>query len=80
MPSTLNTSIMKGINFLYLCKSVWSKSTLSTPQTGFEDSMVIESLNLYYHLPCFVCARCGISLGDGLSDVELCCLIVSFSS
>nr|CAH8856143.1 unnamed protein product [Trichobilharzia regenti] len=38
---------------------------------GFEDSMVIESLNLYYHLPCFVCARCGISLGDGLSDVEV---------
>ncbi|CAH8558514.1 unnamed protein product [Heterobilharzia americana] len=38
---------------------------------GFEDSMVIESLNLYYHLPCFVCARCGILLGDGLSDVEV---------
>ncbi|CAH8600429.1 unnamed protein product [Schistosoma rodhaini] len=36
-----------------------------------EDSMVIESLNLYYHLPCFVCARCGIALGDGLSDVEV---------
>ncbi|KAK4470648.1 hypothetical protein MN116_006182 [Schistosoma mekongi] len=36
-----------------------------------EDSMVIESLNLYYHLPCFVCARCGVALGDGLSDVEV---------
>lgn len=33
--------------------------------------MLIESMNLYYHLACFVCSRCGVALSDGLSNTDV---------
>ena len=33
--------------------------------------MIIEQLSLFYHLSCFVCARCGIQLSDGQNETSV---------
>lgn len=38
---------------------------------GSSDLMIIEQLNLFYHLSCFVCARCGIQLSDGQNETSV---------
>lgn len=39
--------------------------------TGTSDLMIIEQLSLFYHLSCFVCARCGIQLSDGQNETSV---------
>ncbi len=34
-------------------------------------AMIIESLSLFYHLPCFKCYVCSVSLGSGISGADV---------
>ncbi|CAL8106567.1 unnamed protein product [Calicophoron daubneyi] len=47
------------------------KCTACNRELGTGDLMIIGSMSLYYHLACFVCARCGIPLSDGLSNADV---------
>ncbi|VDL92228.1 unnamed protein product, partial [Schistocephalus solidus] len=38
---------------------------------GASDLMIVEKLNLFYHLACFVCARCGMQLSDGQNETAV---------
>ena len=33
--------------------------------------MIIESLRLFYHIPCFKCCVCGIQLGNGSAGADV---------
>ncbi|CAJ0578728.1 unnamed protein product, partial [Mesorhabditis spiculigera] len=40
-------------------------------ELGRGQAMIIESLMLYYHLPCFRCYVCGIQLGNGMKGADV---------
>jgi len=40
-------------------------------ELGKGAAMIIESLSLFYHLPCFRCYVCGVSLGSGVSGADV---------
>ncbi|GAA28115.2 LIM domain only protein 7 [Clonorchis sinensis] len=44
------------------------KCTACTQELGTGALMIIGSMNLCYHLACFVCSWCGVPLNDGLSN------------
>lgn len=39
--------------------------------TGRGAAMIIESLRLFYHIPCFKCCVCGIQLGNGSAGADV---------
>ena len=39
--------------------------------TGRGAAMIIESLRLFYHIPCFKCCVCGIQLGNGTAGADV---------
>jgi F-box protein 20 len=45
--------------------------TETPSRTGKGAAMIIESLSLFYHLPCFRCYVCGVSLGSGVSGADV---------
>ncbi|TGZ58679.1 hypothetical protein CRM22_009497 [Opisthorchis felineus] len=47
------------------------KCTACTQELGTGDLMIIGSMNLCYHLACFVCSWCGVPLSDGLSNTDV---------
>ncbi|EUB64969.1 LIM and calponiny domains-containing protein [Echinococcus granulosus] len=49
----------------------WYTCAGCNQQLGTSDLMIIEQLSLFYHLSCFVCARCGIQLSDGQSETSV---------
>ncbi|RXG54543.1 LIM domain only protein 7 [Armadillidium vulgare] len=40
-------------------------------ELGRGAAMIIESLRLFYHIPCFKCCVCGIQLGNGTSGADV---------
>ncbi|VDM15901.1 unnamed protein product [Hydatigera taeniaeformis] len=49
----------------------WYTCAGCNQQLGTSDLMIIEQLSLFYHLSCFVCARCGIQLSDGQNETSV---------
>ncbi|OON13424.1 LIM domain protein [Opisthorchis viverrini] len=47
------------------------KCTACTQELGTGNLMIIGSMNLCYHLACFVCSWCGVPLNDGLSNADV---------
>ena len=40
-------------------------------ELGRGAAMIIESLRLFYHIPCFVCCVCGVQLGNGEAGADV---------
>lgn len=49
----------------------WYNCAGCNQQLGASDLMIVEKLNLFYHLACFVCARCGMQLSDGQNETAV---------
>nr|VZI08251.1 unnamed protein product [Spirometra erinaceieuropaei] len=49
----------------------WYNCAGCNQQLGASDLMIVEKLSLFYHLACFVCARCGMQLSDGQNETAV---------
>ncbi|XP_076029694.1 uncharacterized protein LOC143018276 isoform X15 [Oratosquilla oratoria] len=47
------------------------KCSHCTEELGRGAAMIIESLRLFYHIPCFKCCVCGIQLGNGSAGADV---------
>ncbi|XP_050737726.1 bromodomain-containing protein 4-like isoform X12 [Eriocheir sinensis] len=47
------------------------KCSHCSEELGRGAAMIIESLRLFYHIPCFKCCVCGIQLGNGSAGADV---------
>ena len=47
------------------------KCSHCSKELGRGAAMIIESLRLFYHIPCFVCCVCGMQLGNGMAGADV---------
>ncbi|KAF2346221.1 Zinc finger LIM-type, partial [Trinorchestia longiramus] len=47
------------------------KCSHCSEELGRGAAMIIESLRLFYHIPCFVCCVCGVQLGNGKAGADV---------
>ena len=48
-----------------------ARTAITAAVAGKGAAMIIESLSLFYHLPCFKCYVCGVSLGSGAAGADV---------
>lgn len=51
--------------------SIWVFNQFVLILIGRGAAMIIESLRLFYHIPCFKCCVCGIQLGNGSAGADV---------
>ncbi|ESO90657.1 hypothetical protein LOTGIDRAFT_217755 [Lottia gigantea] len=61
VPSPINQGPVSGKQLCSACHQ----------ELGFGAAMIIEKLGLYYHMPCFKCCVCRMTLGNGVEGADV---------
>ncbi|XP_071547507.1 uncharacterized protein smash isoform X4 [Panulirus ornatus] len=70
-PPTTQQDITSSQDQRLLSVSGKKKCSHCSEELGRGAAMIIESLRLFYHIPCFKCCVCGIQLGNGSAGADV---------